>query len=60
MHTGTRKERLIKENLEKCKERAYRDYKRDNRTGDVPNKEKAKLNKEFTKAAYEADRISKG
>lgn len=60
MPTGTSKERVIKKNLELCRERAYRDHKEKHRTGEVPLKVKEKLDREFTKAAYEADRISKG
>ena len=36
MPTGTSKERVIKKNLELCKERAYRDHKEKHRTGEVP------------------------
>ncbi len=59
MPSGTSKERQIKHNLELCKHRANLEYVKKYRTGEVPKKIKEKHDKEFTKAAYEADRISK-
>jgi len=59
MSSGTRRERIIKRNLELCKHRANIDYMKEHRVGEAPKQVKEKHDKEFTKAAYEADRISK-
>ena len=59
MSSGTSKERLIKSNLPLCIHRANVDYMKKHRVGEPPKEIKEKHNKEFTKAAYEADRISK-
>ncbi len=60
MPTGTSKERVIKENLDLCIERTRRDLLDKKMTRGEFLKEDKRAVREYTKAAYEADRISKG
>jgi len=59
MPSGTRKEQIIKRNLPLCIHRANVDYMKKHRVGEAPKQIKEIHDREYTKAAHEADRISK-
>ena len=59
MPSGTRKEQVIKRNLELCIHRANVDYMKKHRVGEPSKQIKEIHEKEYIKAAHEADRISK-